>query len=127
MISISETLAAPAAGQTPYASMLSLLARQRVAATLLLLAVLPWLLPDQSLAVNILIYGLYAAGFNLLFGYMGMLSFGHAAFLGLGSYAAGILIAHAGMPWWAALPLAICASAVLALIMGLLAIRTRGI
>ncbi|MYN43194.1 branched-chain amino acid ABC transporter permease [Duganella sp. FT109W] len=106
---------------------LDLLRHHRALASVIALMALPWLLPNQSVAINILIYGLYGVGFNLLFGYMGMLSFGHAAFLGLGSYTAGILIAHAGLAWWAAIPLAILASAMLALAMGLLAIRTRGI
>jgi branched-chain amino acid transport system permease protein len=106
---------------------LDLVRHHRALASVVALMALPWLLPNHSVAVNILIYGLYGVGFNLLFGYMGMLSFGHAAFLGLGSYTAGILIAHAGLAWWAAIPLAILASAVLALAMGLLAIRTRGI
>jgi branched-chain amino acid transport system permease protein len=99
----------------------------RVLASLAVLALLPWVLPNGSVAVNILIYGLYGVGFNLLFGYMGMLSFGHAAFLGVGGYTAGILIAQGGAPWWAALPAAVLAAALLALAMGLLAIRTRGI
>ncbi len=69
-------------------------------ATLTFFAVFPWLMPYQSLAINILIYGLYAVGFNLLFGYTGLLSFGHAAFLGVGAYTAGILIAQHGAAWW---------------------------
>ena len=60
-------------------------------------------MPYHALSVNILIFGLYAVGFNLLFGYTGMLSFGHAAFLGVGSYLAGISVVHAGWPWWAAI------------------------
>ncbi len=90
-------------------------------------ALLPWLVPYQSLAINILIYGLFAVGFNLLFGYTGLLSFGHAAFFGVGAYAAGILIAQHGTSWWLACLAAIALGAVLALVMGLLAIRTRGI
>ena len=42
-------------------------------------------MPYKALAVNILVFGLYAVGFNLLFGYTGLLSFGHAAFLGVGA------------------------------------------
>jgi branched-chain amino acid transport system permease protein len=103
------------------------IASHRVLASLLVLMTLPWLIPNQSVAVNILIYGLFGVGFNLVFGYMGMLSFGHAAFFGLGSYTAGILIAQAGAPWWLALPAALLATALAALAMGLLAIRTRGI
>ena len=114
---------APAAPIRP----LRLLMQHRNWAIMLALAVFPWLAPNQSVAINILIYGLYAFGFNLLFGTMGMLSFGHAAFLGVGAYTAGILIAHYQLPWWIAIPSAIVGAAVVALAMGLLAIRTRGI
>jgi branched-chain amino acid transport system permease protein len=79
------------------------------------------------LAINILIFGLFAMGFNLLFGYMGLLSFGHAAFLGIGSYLTGIGIVHYGLPWGAAILAGIVGAAVGGLIMGFLAIRTRGI
>lgn len=103
------------------------IAKHRIAATFAVLAVFPWLMPYQSLAINILVYGLYAVGFNLLFGYTGLLSFGHAAFLGVGAYTAGILIAQHGTAWWLAIPLAIVAGCIVALAMGLLAIRTRGI
>ena len=99
----------------------------RAIAVLLVLLAFPWIVPNQTVAINILIYGLYAVGFNLLFGYMGMLSFGHAAFLGVGAYTAGILIAQGGAPWWVAIPAAILLSAVAAAILGALAIRTRGI
>jgi len=115
------------ASQSSTSRGLRLIARHRIAATLALFVVLPWLLPYHSLAINILIFGLYAVGFNLLFGYTGLLSFGHAAFLGAGAYTAGILIAQHGVPWWAAIPAAVGVAAALALVMGLLAIRTRGI
>ena len=104
------------------------LARQhRVASALLFLLVLPFLMPYEALSVNILIFGLYAVGFNLLFGYMGMLSFGHAAFLGVGSYLAGITIVHAGWPWWAAIAAGVVSASLVGLVIGYLAIRTRGI
>jgi branched-chain amino acid transport system permease protein len=101
--------------------------RHRVAATVAFLTVFPFLMPYEALAVNILIFGLYAVGFNMLFGYTGMLSFGHAAFLGVGSYLAGIAVVHAGWPWWAAIAAGICASSLAGLVIGYLAIRTRGI
>lgn len=104
------------------------LARQhRVAAALLFLLVFPFLMPYDALSVNILIFGLYAVGFNLLFGYTGMLSFGHAAFLGVGSYLAGIAVVHAGWPWWAAILAGVASSSLVGLVIGFLAIRTRGI
>ena len=104
-----------------------LVARPRVLAAIAFFCVFPWIMPYQSVAINVLIFGLYAVGFNLLFGYMGLLSFGHAAFLGTGAYTAGILISQHGAAWWWAVPAAIAMSALVALAMGLLAIRTRGI
>ena len=101
--------------------------RHRVATALLFLLVFPFLMPYDALSVNILIFGLYAVGFNLLFGYTGMLSFGHAAFLGVGSYLAGISVVHAGWPWWAAIAVGVIASCLAGLVIGYLAIRTRGI
>jgi branched-chain amino acid transport system permease protein len=102
-------------------------ARHRVAAVLLFLLVFPLLVPYQALAVNILVFGLYAVGFNLLFGYTGLLSFGHAAFLGVGSYITGIAIAQYGVPWLLAIALGVAASALIGTAIGFLAIRSRGI
>ena len=99
----------------------------RVAAALGFLLVLPLLVPYQALAVNILVFGLFAVGFNLLFGYTGLLSFGHAAFLGVGGYATGIAIVSGGWPWGAALLLGVAAAALAGLVIGWLAIRSRGI
>jgi branched-chain amino acid transport system permease protein len=45
------------------------IARHRVAAAILALVILPWVAPYEALAVNIMIFGLYAVGFNLVFGY----------------------------------------------------------
>lgn len=114
-------------GSSSRKGVLETVAKHRVFATLLFFAIFPLLMPYQSIAINILIYGLFAVGFNLLFGYTGLLSFGHAAFLGVGAYTAGILIAQYNAPWWAAVPSAIAAGCLVALVMGLLAIRTRGI
>jgi branched-chain amino acid transport system permease protein len=58
---------------------------------------------------------------------MGLLSFGHAAFLGIGSYLTGISIVHYGLGWATAIIVGVIGAAVGGLIMGFLAIRTRGI
>jgi len=58
---------------------------------------------------------------------MGLLSFGHAAFLGMGSYITGISIVSYGMPWGAAILFGVIAAAFGGLVIGFLAIRTRGI
>jgi len=107
--------------------LLNRVVRHRVAAVLAFLLLFPLVMPYEALAINILIFGLYAVGFNLLFGYTGMLSFGHAAFLGVGSYLCGIAIVSGGWPWWAAVFAGVAASALVGLVMGFLAIRTRGI
>jgi branched-chain amino acid transport system permease protein len=106
---------------------LNLVVRHRVATVIAVLLVFPLVMPYEALAINILIFGLYAVGFNLLFGYTGMLSFGHAAFLGVGSYLCGIAIVSGGWPWWAAIGAGVAASALVGVVMGYLAIRTRGI
>ena len=106
---------------------LHLVVRHRVGAVLVFLLLFPLLMPYQALAVNILIFGLYAVGFNLLFGYTGLLSFGHAAFLGVGSYLCGLAIVAGGWPWWAAIAAGVAASAAVGVVIGYLAIRTRGI
>jgi branched-chain amino acid transport system permease protein len=99
----------------------------RFALTLLFLIIFPWLMPYEALAVNILILGLYALGFNLVFGYTGLLSFGHAAFLGTGAYACGIAIANYGIGWFGAILIGTGVATIVAAAMGVLAIRTRGI
>src|ERR1700726_5318564 len=60
----------------------------------IIVLVFPLVMPFTALAVNILIYGLYALGFNLVYGYLGLLSFGHAALFGTGAYLCGIAIVH---------------------------------
>ena len=95
-------------------------------ASLALLA-LPWLTPYPALATDALVWGLYALGFNLVYGYLGLLSFGHAALFGAGAYACGIAVVRWHLPWVAAAGLGVLAGAATAFLMGLLATRTRGI
>ena len=107
--------------------LISQITRHRVLAVLAFLLVFPLIMPYSALAVNVLIFGLFAVGLNVLFGYTGLLSFGHAAFLGVGGYLTGISMLSFGLPWWTALPIGVGASALVGLIMGWLAIRSRGI
>src|SRR6202789_708395 len=93
----------------------------------LVVLVFPLVMPFSALAVNILIYGLFALGFNLVYGYLGLLSFGHAALFGTGAYFCGIAIVHFGLPWYAAIALGIAGGLAMAALIGVLAIRTRGI
>jgi branched-chain amino acid transport system permease protein len=80
-----------------------------------------------TLFTRIVIFALAAASLNLIMGYGGMMSFGHAAYLGIGGYAVGIL-AHEGIgsgfiQW----PVALLVSALFALVIGALSLRTRGV
>src|SRR5699024_5406184 len=79
------------------------------------------------LATEILILGLFAASFNLVFGYTGMLSFGHAAFFGMGSYATGMLLLWFNLPLLLCLLVSVIVGALLALIYGLLSVRLNEI
>jgi branched-chain amino acid transport system permease protein len=91
-------------------------------------AILPFLVPYKALATQVLVYGLFALGFNLLYGYTGLLSFGHAAYFGLGAYGAGITLAKLG--WhsvWLALAVGVVAAGVGGVLVGFFALRRRGI
>ena len=110
----------------PLPRLARLRAQPALLGTLFLLA-LPWLAPYPALATNALVWGLYALGFNLVYGYLGLLSFGHAALFGGGAYACGIALVRWGLPWWAAIGMGVLAGTAVALAMGLLATRTRGI
>lgn len=80
-----------------------------------------------TLFTRIVIFALAAASLNLIMGYGGMMSFGHAAYLGIGGYAVGILAAEgigSGFIQW---PVALAASALYALVIGALSLRTRGV
>jgi branched-chain amino acid transport system permease protein len=101
--------------------------RHRVLLVSIFLLIFPLVMPYTALAINILIYGLYALGFNLLFGYLGLLSFGHAALLGAGAYLCGIAIVHFDLPWYAAVVVGIAGGVGVAAAIGALATRTRGI
>lgn len=101
--------------------------RHRAVLASLFVLVFPLVMPFTALAANILIYGLYALGFNLLFGFLGLLSFGHAALFGTGAYFCGIAIVHLGLPWYLAIVTGVLGGAGMAAAIGVLAIRTRGI
>jgi branched-chain amino acid transport system permease protein len=79
------------------------------------------------LATRILIFGLIAIGLNLIVGYTGLVSFGHAAFVGLGAYTVAILRFHGIESGFLAWPAAIGVAAVAALLIGAVALRTSGV
>ena len=90
--------------------------------------VFPFLVPYYALATQVLIYGLYALGFNLLYGYTGLLSFGHAAYFGLGAYGTGLALARLKVTsLWGGLAIGLLTAGVGAAIIGFLCLRRRGI
>jgi branched-chain amino acid transport system permease protein len=120
--------------------------RRRVTRTLpllvlVLLVVLPWSTVDmpfvfdgplnapgtlQLLAVC-LVFGGLALSYDLLFGRAGLLSFGHALYIAAGAYGTDILLSHLHWPLWAAVAVTVPAVAVLAAMLGAVAMRTTGI
>ena len=80
-----------------------------------------------TLFTRIMILALGAVSLNLILGYGGMMSFGHAAYLGIGGYAVGML-AHEGIfSGFVQWPVALAVSALFALVIGALSLRTRGV
>lgn len=89
---------------------------------------LPYVLTPYylGLVVKMMIFALFAMSLDLLIGYTGMASLGHAAYFGLSAYATGLLALKLGWNVWFALPAGLLASALAATLFGLLALRTRG-
>ena len=77
--------------------------------------------------MKLLCFALFACAFNLLIGFTGLLSFGHAAFFGAAGYFAGNAIKNWGLPFELAILTGVAAGAVIGLVMGALAIRRQGI
>ncbi len=100
-----------------------------VVALLLMPAYAAWIKNNfvLSLFTRIVILAIAATSLNLIMGYGGMVSFGHAAYIGVGGYAVGILAfegINSGFLQW---PLALVMSALVSLVIGVLSLRTRGV
>ena len=80
-----------------------------------------------TLFTRIVILALAATSLNLILGYGGMVSFGHAAYLGIGGYAIGILASEGITSGFVQWPVALVVSALVALMVGLFCLRTRGV
>jgi branched-chain amino acid transport system permease protein len=97
---------------------------------LVLLLTLPWFAPPYyvELIAKILVFAIFAMSLDLLIGFTGLVSFGHAAFFGIAAYSLVLLTPHAGaVSLWIALPVAALAAAVAAFVIGLFVLRTRGV
>jgi len=99
--------------------------------TLLIIAaiVAPFVISEFYLTIlgEALIMSLLALSFNLLFGYMGQLSFGQAAFYGLSGYAVAMLITKAHFNFWLSFLAGIVVASILGLVIGFFCVRLRGI
>jgi len=80
-----------------------------------------------SFASRVMIYAIAATSLNLALGYGGMISFGHAAFVGTGAYVGAICIAEGVTSAWIAWPAATAAAALAAWLIGAVSLRTRGV
>lgn len=101
--------------------------RTHIVASVIIAVALPFFVPSTVLATEILIFGLAVIGCNLLLGYTGLLSFGQALFFGAGAYIASLTAMHWQISLLPVLALTILSGAVLAAIVGYLAIRRQGI
>jgi branched-chain amino acid transport system permease protein len=81
----------------------------------------------QNILMAILIYGIFAMSLNIIWGYLGLPSLGHAAFFGVGGYAVGILMINHGISnFWILAPAGIVLAAIFAAILGIPALRMEG-
>ena len=92
---------------------------------------LPWFMPliggYSQLATRVLIWGIFALGFDILLGLTGLLSFGHAAFWGIGSYVAGYYLLHVSNSLVVAMLLGVLVVGIIAWLLGLITLRRHGI
>ncbi|HEX2652531.1 MAG TPA: branched-chain amino acid ABC transporter permease [Xanthobacteraceae bacterium] len=80
-----------------------------------------------SLLTRVMIFAIAAIALDFVVGYAGLVSFGHAAFIGIGAYAVGILSKHGINDALLALPIALAAAALFAFITGIVSLRTKGV
>lgn len=94
------------------------------------ITLLPFITHDEfvlNLATLVMVWAIFAVAFDLVFGSLGMVSFGHASFLGLGGYAVAILTQKYGAPYPIALAAAVAAGGIGAWLMSFFALRMSGI
>ena len=105
------------------------LRRGLAAAALVALAAAPWVLarPQLSILTDLLIFGLFALSLDLIMGYTGMVSFGHAAYFGLGAYGSALVLMHFQQPVPVALLAGALLAGVIALPVGWFSTRATGI
>ncbi len=100
-----------------------------VTAAIAILALLPLWGPRYliSIAAEVFIFGIAGLSLNLLLGYTGLVSLGHAAFFAMGGYAAGLIARGLSASFWLTMPVGILAAGALALLVGIFALRTTAV
>lgn len=98
-------------------------------AVLVILVLIPIVVgaPQLSLPTEVFIFATFALTYDVIFGYTGLISFGHALFVGGGAYALAITMTSHGAPLWLGLLITVLAGIALSTGTGLLALRTRGV
>ncbi len=125
--------AAPSAAVVPRSLLDHALSLRWSLPLLAVLLVFPWLAPliggdfYLGLAARVLIFALAASSLNLILGFGGMVSFGHAAFIGVGAYTVGVLAQTGISSAWVVWPVAMGVSALFALVIGAISLRTQGV
>jgi branched-chain amino acid transport system permease protein len=94
---------------------------------ILFLTVFPFIVPYTAIANQILIFGLFAMGYNILLGNTGLLSFGHAALFGLGAYGAGMALVYLKTGLFTGILIGVAAASMGAAGIGYFCLKRRGI
>ena len=98
--------------------------------SIVILLALPPFLSSYFLGMltKVLIFGIFCVSLDLILGYTGLLSLGHAAFMGTAGYAAGILMVHLGIDnFWALISIAVLAAGIVAVVIGYMVLRVTGV
>jgi branched-chain amino acid transport system permease protein len=99
------------------------------AAVLVVLLLLPPIVGNTqlSLPTEIFIFAVFALTYDVIFGFTGLISFGHALFIGFGGYAIAVAMAGHGVSFWPALIIVLITGVVVSALTGVVALRTRGV
>jgi len=127
---VSATTSSPAGNNAAISALVgadSLLGKRVWLVGLLLLVIAPFVGVYPVFLMNALCFAIFACAFNLLLGYTGLLSFGHAAFMGSAAYVTGWLVRSAGWSPEFGVLAGTLGAGVLGLLVGLVAIRRQGI
>lgn len=93
---------------------------------IVILVILPFL-TSPFLGSEIVVMGIFAMGYNIILGYGGELSFGHAAFFGIGAYATILAVEHLGQTLYVAMLVSVVVVTLVSVVFGYLSLRRRGI